>query len=105
YPPAQDEGAAETEEVDLALGAGVGDRAHRAPTLVEAHSHCLRRPSARETCGSQASSERIRVVSALVRRWSPGTAGSRETSRVRPEISSRSAIASFIEASSAPPTL
>ena len=54
---------------------------------------------------TQPSSPRMRVVSAFVRFWSPGTDECVRTSSVRPEISSNSAIASLIEASSAPPTL
>src|SRR5207247_2922301 len=92
-------------EIDLALGACVRNRTHDAATLDEAHCHCLRRPSSSETRGSQPSSERILVVSAFVRRWSPGTGSVRWTSSVRPAISSRIAIASFIDASIAPPTL
>jgi hypothetical protein len=41
---------------------------------VTAHSHCAFNPSSSDVRGSQPRSERIRLVSALVRRWSPGTA-------------------------------
>src|SRR5581483_7784807 len=95
-------------EIDLALGVELGSRAddrHLARTLAAAHSHCARTPSSSETRGVQPSSERIRVVSALVRRWSPGTGSPRRPSRVRPAIRSKSAIVSLRDAAWAPPTL
>ena len=48
---------------------------------------------------------RLRVVSALVRRWSPGSGGCRFRSSLRPVFCSSSRIGVFYDASSAPPTL
>ena len=62
-------------------------------------------PSSSPTRGSQPRSSRIRVVSAFVRRWSPGTSGSLSTVSGFPATRSKSAIDSSIDASSAPPTL
>src|SRR5581483_8310182 len=102
-PPERDDGAAPAGEVDLALGVEF-EGGHAVPTLAEAQAHCRSSPSSSDTRGCQPSA-RSRAVSAAVRRWSPATAGSCRTSRRRPEMRSRSAIDSFIEASRAPPRL
>ena len=98
-PPLAADPVPHAAEVDLALGVEVRRRgiagrptfrlrAHSAATLAAAHSHWARRPSSSETFGSHPSSVRMRVVSAFVRRWSPGTGGCRVRSSVRPEIRS-----------------
>src|SRR5262249_12879585 len=77
-PPARAKGVEPAPQVDLALRLEIGGRpvnTHESATLDDAHSHWARRPSSSETDGSHPSSRRILVVSALVRRWSPATAG------------------------------
>src|SRR5581483_2519831 len=111
-PPAQDDRLPEAAELDLLLCVEVsralthlGVRAHRAPTLDEAHRHCAANPSSSDTRGCQPRSVRMRVVSACERRWSPGTGGLERTSSRRPATRSSVAIASRIVASTPPPTL